>query len=194
MYLYHYYEKSKGPFLSISDLPHDDAINKLKEIRKRNPNLVNPHMEWFLSRRHEMEQTVRDLFCKKGGKPVRMHPFYMTVGEIHSMGTWYSDPACIRIHIDELDPDTVSFTYGDMFPVFNPDLDDGKEYRNQVYRYDEILDIIDKYGYPENIDYNLREGVYPKGAPMNHFLKYVEAHIWSDEVIDKFRTCDDGRN
>ncbi|HEX2946265.1 MAG TPA: hypothetical protein VHT96_09965 [Clostridia bacterium] len=187
LYLYHYFEKAKGPFLSISDLPHHEATKKLIEIQKVNPNLVNPKIDWFLSERHRMEDTVRRLFIDKGGKPMRKYPVYMTVGEIKSMSTWYSDPAFIKIGISEFDLDTVSFTYGDMFPVFNPDLDDGMEYRNNVYKYNEILKIIEKYGYPQNIEYNLREGIFPVGAPMNHFLKYVEAHIWSEEVISRYR-------
>jgi hypothetical protein len=187
MYLYHYFEKARGPFLSITDLPHDQALRKLDEIQKINLNLVNPRKEWFLLKRHELEKEVRELFIKKGGKPVRKHPFYMTVGEIESMSTWYADPAFIKISIEEFDLDTVSFTYGDMFPIFNPDLNDEKEFRNNIYKYGEIINIIKKYGHPENIKYNLREGIYPFGAPMNHFLKYVEAHIWSDEVVKRYR-------
>jgi hypothetical protein len=186
MVLYHYFEKSKGPFLSISDLAHNEALEKLAEIQKININLVNPQKEWFLAKRHELESKVRDLFIKTGGKPQREHPFYMTVGAIDSMGTWYQEPGFIKIAIDEFALDTVSFTYGDMFPIFNTELNDGKEYRNTVYTYDEITEIIKIYGYPENIEYNLREGMYPSGAPMNHFLKYVEAHIWADDIPQKY--------
>ena len=38
MYLYHFYEKSKGPFLSISDLPFPEARKKLKDIQMESPN------------------------------------------------------------------------------------------------------------------------------------------------------------
>ncbi len=187
MYLYHYFEKSKGPFLSISDLPFPEARKKLKDIQMENPNLVNPRIDWFLSERYKMEDYVRKLFIERGGKPIRKHPLYMTVGEIKSMSTWYSYPECIKISISEFDLDTVSFTYGDMFPVFNPNLNDGKEYRCNVYKYNEILEVIRKYGYPQNIEYNLREGIFPVGAPINHLLKYVEAQIWSDEVVSRYR-------
>lgn len=187
MYLYHYFEKARGPFLTISDLPHEKALLVLNEIQTVNVNLVNPRKEWFLHKRHELERRVRELFIRKGGKPVREHPFYMTVGEVESMSTWYMDPAVIEIHIEEFDPATVSFTYGDMFPIFNPDLDDGMEYRNTVYTYDEIVRMIQRYGYPEKIEYNLREGINQVGAPMNRYLKYVEAHVWSDDVAAKYR-------
>lgn len=169
------------------DLPYDKALRKLNEIQAINFNLVNPRKEWFLSTRRELEKQVRELFIQKGGKPIRKNPFYMTVGECNSMGTWYEEPAIVKISISEFDLNAVSFTYGDMFPIFIPELNDGKEYRENVYRYDEIIRIIDKYGYPENIEYNLREGIHPTGAPLYHFLKYVEAHIWDDKVVNRYR-------
>ena len=53
---------------------------------------------------------------------------------------------------------------------------DGKEYRKKVYMYDEILEIIKKYGMPQ--DWN-DDGKY---GPE----RYIEAHIWSDKVIQKY--------
>ena len=42
-----------------------------------------------------------------------------------------------------------------------------------------ILQIIDKYGYPQ--EWN-SEGKY---GPE----RYIEAHIWSDEIIEKYSLC-----
>ncbi len=187
MYLYHYFERSKGPFLTVSELAFEEALNVLTEIQKANPNLVNPRKEWFIKRRYEMEALVREKFIIKGGKPLRKAPFYMTLGEDPYMNTWYNEPESIKIHISEFDLSTVSFTYGDMFPVFNPELDDGMEYRGNVYFFDEIVGLIEKYGYPEKINYSFRDGIFPKDAPVNHYLKYVEAHVWSDDVPEKYR-------
>lgn len=180
MYLYHYFERSRGPFKAISDLPNEDAVEVLSNIRKTNPDLVHPNMLWFLNRRRELEAAVRDMFIEKGGKPVRLYPHYMTVERADSMKTWYLEPECLKIDITEFNLESVSFTYGDMFPVFNPNLDDGREYRKQVYKYDEIVEIIEKYGYPQEVEAD-------PNIPVGHLLKYVEAHIWSDEVIDIYR-------
>ena len=54
---------------------------------------------------------------------------------------------------------------------------DNKEYRRKLYTYEEIIKIIEKYGLPQN--YN-DDGKY--GAE-----RYVEAHIWCDETINKYR-------
>lgn len=71
---------------------------------------------------------------------------------------------------------TNSFTYGDSHPSFSPKVNDGKEYRKKLYTYDEILGIIEKYGYPQ--DWN-NDGKY---GPE----RYIEAHIWSDDVIKEY--------
>lgn len=64
----------------------------------------------------------------------------------------------------------------DSHPTFSPRVNDGKEYRKKLYTYDEILGIIEKYGYPQ--DWN-NDGKY---GPE----RYIEAHIWSDDVIQKY--------
>jgi hypothetical protein len=55
-------------------------------------------------------------------------------------------------------------------------VNDGKEYRKKLYTYDEILEVIAKYGLPQDWNDDGRFG--PE--------RYVEAHIWSDDVIGKY--------
>jgi len=54
---------------------------------------------------------------------------------------------------------------------------DGKEYRRKLYTYDEILKIIEKYGLPQHWNDDGAHGLE----------RYIEAHIWSDEPINKYR-------
>ena len=37
MYLYHYYDSSRAPFLNLSDLPQEKAEEILEEIKRINP-------------------------------------------------------------------------------------------------------------------------------------------------------------
>ena len=186
-YLYHYYEKSCSPFRTITALPYDEAAATLRTLQKENPNLTHPNIEWFLNRRYEMEKTVRDKFIAIGGKPVCAAPIYCTLGANEGMKTWFRDTSCIQIPVSEIDLSAVSFTYGDMFAVFNPSLNTGEEYWGQVYHYDGILKLIEKYGYPEDPTYDSINGIFPKEKPINQYLKYIEAHVWSDETLDRFR-------
>jgi len=51
----------------------------------------------------------------------------------------------------------------------------------------EILGVIERHGFPPHVKYNFKRGIYPKGVHINDTLRYVEAHIWSDEVPDEYR-------
>lgn len=90
--------------------------------------------------------------------------------------TWYENSSFIRIPIEEFDISTLSFTYGDSHPTFSPRVNYGKEYRKQLYAYNEILKIIEKYGLPQ--EWN-NDGKY---GPE----RYIEVHVWSDETIKKY--------
>jgi len=55
---------------------------------------------------------------------------------------------------------------------------DDKEYRRKLYTHNEIVKVIKKYGLPQ--DYNADGAYGPE--------RYVEAHVWSDETVDRYRT------
>jgi hypothetical protein len=176
-YLYHYYERERGPFKKLSDLSLNEAQTVLDRLKKENTTLAVQRYDGYLQRRQELEKIVRGIFISKGGKAIRNVPHYMTLGECDWVRTWYNDGAYIKIPITEFDIDTVSFTYGDMFPNFSDRVKDDSEYRRNAYTYSEILDIIDNYGYPR--------GISKTGQPSP--FKYVEAQIWSDEVINRYK-------
>ena len=92
------------------------------------------------------------------------------------LSTWFENSAYIKIPIEAFDLKTVSFTYGDSHPTFSPRVNDGKEYRKKLYTYDEILKIIDKYGLPQAWN---NDGRFDPE-------RYIEAHIWSDDVIKQY--------
>jgi len=189
-HLYHYFNNAKPPLRTITSLPFDEAFDILTTVHADSPEFSDlPPGFWnrFLQRRYDADKILRDKFISVGGKPVRTAPIYFTLGENEGMKTWYDNLEWIKIPVIEFDPDTISFTYGDSFAVFNPDLDTGEEYWGQVYFYDEILNLIDKYGYPEDPPYDMKNKIFPKDKPINQYLKYIEAHVWSDEILDKYR-------
>ncbi|WJH35627.1 hypothetical protein N6H14_06460 [Paenibacillus sp. CC-CFT747] len=80
--------------------------------------------------------------------------------------------------MEALDRSAVSFTYGDLFPTMR--VQDGKPYRGQVYTQDEILAVLETYGWPQ--EWN-RDGT--KGPE-----RYVEAQIWEEKPLAGFRAGD----
>ena len=190
-HLYHYFDSSRPPLRSITSLPFDEAFEILTTKHADSPEFNDlPPNFWskFLQKRYDADKNLRDKFISIGGKPIRTVPVYFTLGENEGMKTWFDNLDWIKIPASEFDLKTVSFTYGDSFAVFNPDLNTGEEYWGQVYFYDDMLKLIERYGYPEDPPYDMKNRIFPKEKHINHYLKYIEAHVWSDEVLDKYRT------
>jgi hypothetical protein len=180
MNLYHYFDKSVGAFVSLSDLPIDEAKKILNVIKKSKPNVqCAARQASYMERRHEIEEILRTEFAKKGGTVKRKTPHYMTIEHSPWLSTWFENSDFVKIPITEFDLNTISFTYGDAFPVFSENTHkmDDKEYRRKLYTYNEIIKIIEKYGLPQ--DYNNDGEHGPE--------RYIEAHIWSDETISRYR-------
>lgn len=167
-----------GAFVNLSDLPIDEAKAVLETIKKIKPNVQSATRDpEYVEHRHNCENILKTEFAKIGGVIKRESPHYMVVEHSPWLSTWFENSAFVRIPIEEFDLSTVSFTYGDSMPTFSFRITDNKEYRKKVYTYDEILKIIEKYGLPQ--DWN-NDGKY---GPE----RYIEAHIWSDETIGKYR-------
>ena len=78
--LFHYYERSKGPFFSLSDLCIDEAEAVLDRIRKEGGVFASKRAMDYLSLRRELEDRIRTLFVAKGGLPRRDRPYYLILG------------------------------------------------------------------------------------------------------------------
>ena len=174
--LYHYFESSIGPFKNLSALSIENAQKIMDKIKAENKTFATHRYDGYLERRKELEQIAREIFIKKGGKPIRDVPHYLVVESCDWLKTWYLNGDFIKIPIQEFDLSTVSFTYGDMFPTFGRASIDGKEYRKQVYVYSEIVDLIKKYGLPQIWNKDGRFG--PE--------RYIEVQLWSDVPIMKY--------
>lgn len=178
IYLYHYFDKSIGAFNNLSDLPIDEANTILNTIKKMKPNSQSAQRhDKYIEYRRNCESIIRSKFAKKGGTITRMAPHYMVIEHSPWLSTWFENCAFVKIPIEEFNLNTLSFTYGDSMPTFSPTINDKKEYRHQLYNYNEILEIINRYGLPQNWNDDGKYG--PE--------RYVEVHVWSDETINKYR-------
>ena len=186
IYLYHYFERDFGPFRAFTELPIEEA-REILLARKAAGKSGNPNIEDFLSKRYGREKLLRDAFSGRGGRIKRTSPYYFFLGEERQWASAYKHPVCVKIPLSEFDPLTVSFTYGDSFAIFKPELFGAEEYWNRVYFADEMLALVERIGLPPRVEYDFKRGIYPKDKNINDHLKYVEAHVWSDDVVDKYR-------
>lgn len=182
-YLYHYYEKDQPPFRTLTLLPFEEAKVIMHTLLGENTMF---DVDNFLNLRYERDKALYEKFISIGGKPVRTAPVYFTLGANKGMKTWFDMPDFIKIPLSEFEPDTVSFTYGDSFAVLNPSLDTGEEWWGKVFNYNGIIKLINKYGFPEDPAYDMKNRIFPKDKHINHYLKFIEAHVWSDIALNKY--------
>jgi hypothetical protein len=171
---YHYYEQEVGPFASLSQLPMEDAERILGQIRAEGTRFASKRAIDYVRVRTELEQLARGLFIDKGGKPKTSVPYYLTLGRCEWLVEWYNNGAELGIPLSSLDPLSVSFTYGDLFPTMR--YADAKPYRKKTYMLEEIGQVIDEYGLPQ--EWN-RDG---KKGPE----RYIEVQLWDEEPIIQY--------
>ena len=178
MYLYHYYDKRSGPFMSLTTLPAEQRNLILEKIKSERPESMCAKRDLeYIEKRIRCETILKKEFIAKGGIVEIDSPHYMVVEHSPWLSTWYEEGDFLKIPIEEFDVRKISFTYGDSMPTFSPLVNDGKEYRKQVYTYEEILQIINKYGLPQ--DWNDDGAHGPE--------RYIEAHIWTDEPVLSYK-------
>jgi hypothetical protein len=170
-FLSHYYEAARGPFLNLSDLPPDAAETILDGIRREGEIFASKRAVDYLAIRRGLEDLVRQQFIAKGGIPRRRRPHYLILGACPWLKSWYREGCEVRILLAQVDPATVSFTYGDTFPAMR--YGDGKPYRKQVYTLAELPALVGEYGLPQ--EWNADGKLGPD--------RYVEAQLWADEPL-----------
>lgn len=179
-FLSHYYERERGPFRSLSDLPPAEAERLLEGLRRRGDVFASQRAPDYLAVRRSLEERVRGLFVARGGRPVRARPHYLVLGECPWLRTWYRDAAAVRLPLAAVNPAVVSFTYGDTFPAMR--YQDGKATRGQVYTLEELPALVVRFGLPQAWN---ADGV---GGPD----RYIEAQLWSDAPLAALDDLDRG--
>ncbi|WP_217595538.1 hypothetical protein [Cohnella sp. GbtcB17] len=173
-YLFHYYESKTGPFKNLSALTVSEAQHIMKDLKKDNAVFASKRAEDYLLIRFDLEQRARAAFIQKGGKATKQYPHYMTLGPCNWLKDWYVEGKELKIPIEAFNPESLSFTYGDLFPTMR--YNDGKPYRGNVYTLSEIQEIIQRYGWPQEWNHDGAHG--PE--------RYIEVQVWDDDAIQHY--------
>jgi len=179
--LVHLYMNPKGPFHSISDLPEAEAFRLMDEMTKSTewhlPRFTKEKRERYMEARRRSEDRLHTAFAAKGGCPVREHPYYLFLETQESQSFWPSARRVI-VPLDALPSEIISFTYLDSMVcdalLHNPEHapENCKQFAelaclNQVYRREELSDLIREFG-------------LPRGT-------YLEAQVWADDPLNPYR-------
>ncbi|PYI55916.1 hypothetical protein [Paenibacillus flagellatus] len=172
---FHYFDASTGPFLNLSDLSGDDAERELERLRREGRTFAAGRPADYMDVRRSLEAKAREQFVRKGGRPVRRAPHYMTWGPCDWLASWYPEGKSLSVPVSSFSAVSVSFTYGDLFPAMR--VRDGKPYRGQVFTLDEMRRLIGEYGFPQRWN--------PDGAHGPE--RYIEVQVWDDGPLAAWR-------
>jgi len=179
--LTHYYRSVSGPFRTLSDLSSDLAAGVINHLSQQEPlprRLVTSH---YLPRRRQIEQTMRNQFAGKRGRPIRDIPHYMVLG---TWSHWKKDDGfhSVTIPLSAFAPEIISFTYPDSWVSFAGEMLSGEPlprfpYHGQVYCLGELESLVQEHGLP---------GERWRTEEERRMETYIEAQIWDDAAISKF--------
>ena len=163
-FIVHY---SRGePFRSITSLGPDAVDVALKNLNETTAwGLARFSDPRYLLQRYQAEELLREQFIRIGGKPVLKNPIYFFLGR-HSPFEEDERNLGSMISLREIDPLTVSFSYGDSMFCFNEDNRSvaGEKYQNPLC--DELYSL-------ESLPGLFAHPNFRKAEPL-----HIEAHLW----------------
>ena len=177
-FLTRYYQKGEYPFMSLNDLPSEEA-NQVKQAHcKKNGIGLFYAQNDYLIHRKEIERWMYKELIRLGGKPINEVPVYMTLGEspkgeFDIRADLQKNAEEISIPIREIDLSAVTFTYPDsmyeiLLDVDGNEIGGGRTNTPKVYMHRDLSLVIQKYRIYENYRYN------------------IEAQVWNRKMLDKY--------
>lgn len=177
-FIVHY---SRGePFRSITSVCHEDLAGVIATLDETNALGLSRFSDpQYLSQRYQTEKYLRERFIEIGGHPILQNPIYFFLGR-HARFEEHERNLGYFIQLQDIDPRSVSFTYGDSMLCFNDQnrQQSGERYRNPLCEnLYSLADLPQLFAHP--------------GFPKTERL-HIEAHLWitpdPKSVHQKMRT------
>lgn len=189
-HLIHFYRSGTEPFRSLSALPEAEAVQIMQSLYVAGSVFWERFKEplQYLQMRKQIEQSLRQAFIAKGGKPQEAYPIYMALGWSKWLragpdAATLATTAQIEVSLSLFQECDISFTYPDSMVSFwmayeKPSDYYLPDYHGKVFTLSEICTIVESNGLPgEKWGTNL-----PGSLP-----NYIEAQIWNHEPLFAYK-------
>lgn len=165
LYITHYYVKGTDPWKNIMLLPEEAAFQKAAELASAHQGMTSygrfEDFRNYYPLRKATDKLVREQFTCLGGKPRLEHPYSFVLGESDYLKTWFDEGDSLRIPLDEIPDELISFTLGDSCAKYS------RDGSLEVLTKQMLMERLHTFGdSPEN----LVRSIAPYG--------YVEAQMW----------------
>ncbi|WP_141740278.1 hypothetical protein [Bosea sp. BIWAKO-01] len=174
----HNYDPARGPFMNICELPEIEAERILQEIRKS--GLRSIKLDYLPRRRLTEDWLIRERRQKLGATKLE-RPIYFFLGDFAD-GKDASRSASIVMRLQDLPPETLTFTYPDSMaslPIATRDDHRAhrKPYHGHVFTLDEIRSVVAEFGLPDD---------RWKTEPALKYGRFIEVQIWDDRPLKDY--------
>lgn len=117
MYLAYYCYPGCEPLKNIMRLPENEAFALAEKLWKEHPDTTAFYrfgdFENYYPRRLRTDALLYERFCALGGQPEDTHPLSFVLDESDYLYHWFSEGKPVRIPLDSIREEIISFTPGD---------------------------------------------------------------------------------
>ena len=122
IYITHYYHHGTDPWKNIMLLPREEAFRKARELADEHPDTMCfgrfADFENYYPHRRSADEYMKREFEKLGGKPLLGHPYSFVLFESEYLDDWFGNGDRLKIYLDDIPDDIISFTFGDSCAQF----------------------------------------------------------------------------
>ncbi len=165
LYITHYYVQGTDPWKNIMLLSEEAAFRKAAELASEHKDMTSygrfADFERYYPLRKAADKLVRELFIFLGGKPQLEHPYSFVLGESDYLKAWFNEGDSLRIPLDKIPDELISFTLGDSCAKYS---------RNDSLEVLTKQTLIERLRTFDDSLENLIQSIAPYG--------YVEAQLW----------------
>lgn len=175
LYLTAYRHPGTEPFGSIMMLPEEEAFREAARLAAAHPDTTAFYrfadFANYYPLRKASEEALREAFLAAGGQPELAHPCSFVLMENDYLHRWFGQGDSIRIPLDALPPEQVSFTLGDSVSSFS------RDGRHQLLTVEGLRRMMEDHGG------SLQDFM----THVENTWRYIEAQVWSLNALQAFR-------
>ena len=120
-----YCHRNCTPLLNIMRLPKNEAFALAREMAEKNKDTTAfgrfADFENYYPERLKTDELLHTRFIELGGKPVQEHPLSFVLQGSDFLDGWFDRGIATTIPLSRIDPEQISFTYGDSMSTLKRD-------------------------------------------------------------------------